>query len=126
MNAWIVVQTLIYQAACFIFEEAEIVIITQVTQSLNWMVRMTSDLETNVVSVERIKEYSETEQEAPWDIDETRPPRSWPEEGKVNFESYQTRYRAGLDLVLRGISVNIVGGEKVSSVLTLVNIFKAS
>ena len=32
----------------------------QVTASLNWMVRMTSDLETNVVSVERMKEYTET------------------------------------------------------------------
>ena len=32
----------------------------QVTGSLNWMVRMTSDLETNVVSVERMKEYTET------------------------------------------------------------------
>ena len=35
----------------------------QVTQALNWMVRMTSDLETNVVSVERVIEYSETTQE---------------------------------------------------------------
>lgn len=33
------------------------------TLSLNWMVRMTSDLETNIVAVERIKEYSETETE---------------------------------------------------------------
>ena len=32
----------------------------QVTDSLNWLVRMTSDLETNMVSVERIKEYTET------------------------------------------------------------------
>lgn len=28
--------------------------------SLNWMVRMTSDLESNIVAVERVKEYSET------------------------------------------------------------------
>ena len=35
----------------------------QVTQSLNWLVRMTSELETNVVSVERTKEYSETARE---------------------------------------------------------------
>ncbi|NXU61566.1 MRP3 protein, partial [Horornis vulcanius] len=35
----------------------------QVTLSLNWMVRMTSELETNIVAVERIKEYSETETE---------------------------------------------------------------
>ncbi|KAF5902976.1 canalicular multispecific organic anion transporter 2 isoform X2, partial [Clarias magur] len=32
----------------------------QVTMSLNWMVRMTSDLESNIVAVERVKEYSET------------------------------------------------------------------
>uniref|UniRef100_A0A1X7VVN1 ABC-type glutathione-S-conjugate transporter n=1 Tax=Amphimedon queenslandica TaxID=400682 RepID=A0A1X7VVN1_AMPQE len=32
----------------------------QVTQALNWMVRMTSELETNIVAVERTKEYSET------------------------------------------------------------------
>ena len=32
----------------------------QVTQTLNWLVRMTSELETNIVAVERIKEYSET------------------------------------------------------------------
>lgn len=35
----------------------------KVTLSLNWMVRMTSELETNIVAVERIKEYSETETE---------------------------------------------------------------
>jgi ABC-type multidrug transport system fused ATPase/permease subunit len=33
-----------------------------VTQSLNWIVRMSSDLETNIVAVERIKEYSELPQ----------------------------------------------------------------
>lgn len=31
--------------------------------SLNWMVRMTSDLENNIVAVERVKEYSETKPE---------------------------------------------------------------
>ena len=35
----------------------------QVTQTLNWLVRMTSELETNIVAVERIKEYSETKPE---------------------------------------------------------------
>ena len=32
----------------------------QVTQTLNWMVRMTCELETNIVAVERVKEYTET------------------------------------------------------------------
>lgn len=31
--------------------------------SLNWMVRMTSDLESNIVAVERVKEYAETKTE---------------------------------------------------------------
>ena len=35
----------------------------QVTQALNMMVRMTSELETNIVAVERTKEYSDTENE---------------------------------------------------------------
>jgi len=31
-----------------------------VTQTLNWLVRMTTELETNIVAVERVKEYTET------------------------------------------------------------------
>ena len=31
----------------------------QVTQALNWLVRKSSDLEANVVAVERTKEYSD-------------------------------------------------------------------
>nr|QCO93576.1 ATP-binding cassette subfamily C member 5 [Chilo suppressalis] len=34
----------------------------QITQTLNWLVRMTSEVETNIVAVERIKEYAETQQ----------------------------------------------------------------
>lgn len=35
----------------------------KLTASLTWLVRMSSDLETNVVAVERVKEYSETPKE---------------------------------------------------------------
>lgn len=35
----------------------------QVTQTLNWLVRMTSELETNIVAVERVSEYSELNNE---------------------------------------------------------------
>ncbi|XP_035695059.1 multidrug resistance-associated protein 1-like [Branchiostoma floridae] len=88
----------------------------QITQTLNYLVRMTSDLETNIVAVERIKEYAETPTEADWVVDDNRPPDNWPSEGKVNFNSYQTRYREGLDLVIKGIDVTIKGGEKIGIV----------
>ena len=35
----------------------------QITQCLGWLVRMTSQLESNIVAVERISEYSEVETE---------------------------------------------------------------
>ncbi|XP_039333978.2 multidrug resistance-associated protein 1 isoform X1 [Saimiri boliviensis] len=88
----------------------------QVTTYLNWLVRMSSEMETNIVAVERLKEYSETEKEAPWQIQETAPPNSWPQAGRVEFRDYCLRYREGLDLVLRHISVTINGGEKVGIV----------
>lgn len=32
----------------------------QITENLNWFVRMISELETNVVAVERVSEYTKT------------------------------------------------------------------
>ncbi|XP_075034070.1 ATP-binding cassette sub-family C member 3 isoform X2 [Mixophyes fleayi] len=88
----------------------------QVTMSLNWMVRMTSDLETNIVAVERVKEYSETETEASWTIEDKKPPAGWPSNGEVVLSNYSVRYRPGLDLVLKNLSLNVKGGEKVGIV----------
>uniref|UniRef100_A0A182PLM5 Multidrug resistance-associated protein 1 n=1 Tax=Anopheles epiroticus TaxID=199890 RepID=A0A182PLM5_9DIPT len=88
----------------------------QITQTLNWLVRMTSDVETNIVAVERIKEYGETKQEAAWELPNSTLPRDWPEQGRVEFRDFQVRYREGLELVLRGISFTVDGGEKVGIV----------
>ncbi|KAK3107159.1 hypothetical protein FSP39_008334 [Pinctada imbricata] len=88
----------------------------QITSALNMLVRQTADMETYVVSVERMKEYSETETEAEWVRSFKRPPHDWPQRGYVSFHDYKTRYREGLDLVLRGITCEIQGGEKVGIV----------
>lgn len=87
----------------------------QITSYLNWLVRMSSEMETNIVAVERLKEYSETEKEAPWRIQETTPPKSWPQAGRVEFRDYGLRYREDLDLVLKNINITIEGGEKVGT-----------
>uniref|UniRef100_A0A8C2SIC2 Multidrug resistance-associated protein 1 n=1 Tax=Capra hircus TaxID=9925 RepID=A0A8C2SIC2_CAPHI len=88
----------------------------QVTAYLNWLVRMSSEMETNIVAVERLKEYSETEKEAPWQIQDMAPPSDWPQVGRVEFRDYGLRYREDLDLVLKNINVTIDGGEKVGIV----------
>ncbi|CAB1343381.1 unnamed protein product, partial [Coregonus sp. 'balchen'] len=59
-----------------------------VTQTLNWLVRMTSELETNI---------------ADW-VSEKRPLEKWPEAGRLRFENFKVRYRPELDLVLHGIT----------------------
>uniref|UniRef100_A0A3Q2W9P5 ABC-type glutathione-S-conjugate transporter n=1 Tax=Haplochromis burtoni TaxID=8153 RepID=A0A3Q2W9P5_HAPBU len=86
-----------------------------VTQTLNWLVRMTSELETNIVAVERVSEYTELENEADW-VTDTRPPQQWPEAGRVKFENYKVRYRPELDLVLHGITCDIDSTEKIGIV----------
>ena len=52
--------------------------------------------------------------QAEWKNEETTPPTSWPQNGEIKFEELALRYREGLDLVLKGISVNIAAGEKVN------------
>ena len=54
------------------------------------------------------------EQESAWDVPDKKPPVNWPERGEIKFLKYQTRYRQGLDLVLKGITCSVLPGEKVS------------
>ncbi|XP_064629119.1 multidrug resistance-associated protein 1-like isoform X2 [Lineus longissimus] len=88
----------------------------EITENLNWMVRMATNMETNVVSVERVKEYAEVQREDEWYRKDYNVPTNWPSYGNVAFEHYSTQYRTGLDLVLKGVSFHIKGGEKVGIV----------
>ncbi|XP_040579194.1 LOW QUALITY PROTEIN: multidrug resistance-associated protein 1 [Lepeophtheirus salmonis] len=87
-----------------------------VTTILNMLITVSTDVETNMVSVERIKEYENIPQEAPYDLPNSDPPPNWPEHGVIKFDNYKTRYRKGLDLVLKGINCTIQKGEKIGIV----------
>ena len=89
----------------------------QITNTLNQLILRTSIIENNMVSVERIMEYqSGLPQEAAWQLDNDPEPEDWPKEGKINLDNLQVRYREGLELVLKGVSLNIQGGESVGIV----------
>ncbi|XP_030646267.1 multidrug resistance-associated protein 1 isoform X2 [Chanos chanos] len=88
----------------------------QVTASLNWLVRMSSELETNIVAVERVKEYGDTEKEAEWRLENSSPPAGWPTAGHIEIHNFGLRYREDLELAIRNITVTIEGGEKVGIV----------
>ena len=88
----------------------------QITQSLNWIVRQTVEVETNIVSVERVLEYARLPSEAPEVLRRHRPKISWPAHGAVSFNNYSTRYREGLDLVLKNITLDVKAHEKIGVV----------
>ncbi|TID19224.1 hypothetical protein CANINC_003794 [Pichia inconspicua] len=88
----------------------------QVTQALNWIVRMTVDIESNIVSVERVMEYASLPSEAPEIIPEKRPSVNWPFNGEIELKNYSTRYRPELDLVLKNINLSISRKEKIGIV----------
>ncbi|KAG0267469.1 Multidrug resistance-associated protein 1 [Linnemannia exigua] len=89
-----------------------------ITQEINYLVRNYCETQHLLVSVERMCEYTDMETEAP----ETLPlaPRLealWPpQHGAIEFDNYSTRYREGMELVLRNISFKVEAGEKIGIV----------
>ncbi|XP_056144596.1 multidrug resistance-associated protein 1-like [Lampris incognitus] len=88
----------------------------QVTGILSWIVRAWTDVENNIVSVERVKEYASTPKEAPWTVSGSSLPTDWPTTGMIEIEDYGLQYRKGLDWALKGISLSIQEKEKVGIV----------
>ena len=78
---------------------------TSITITLNLLTRVSSQIETDMVCVERIKE--DITQEAPYQMSGQDPPPEWPEYGLIEFENYCTRYREGSELIIKGISCKI-------------------
>uniref|UniRef100_A0A8C3EV64 ABC-type glutathione-S-conjugate transporter n=1 Tax=Corvus moneduloides TaxID=1196302 RepID=A0A8C3EV64_CORMO len=85
----------------------------QITGVLNWMVRSWTEIENNIVSVERVREYLRTPKEAPWTLNGKLQGQVWLTEGRIEFKNYSLCYRPGLELALRHISVTINGHEKI-------------
>lgn len=54
-----------------------------IISSLNMIVRMSSEIETNIVGVERIHEYSLLKPEASWTNIENKPAPRWPTDGHI-------------------------------------------
>lgn len=88
----------------------------QVSSSLMWIIRMAVNIETTIVSVERIIEYRDLKPEGIRVIEDSRPPKNWPKRGEITFEHYTTKYRENLDPVLKDIDLRIKHQEKIGVV----------
>ncbi|GAB7337580.1 hypothetical protein MBLNU457_g2890t1 [Dothideomycetes sp. NU457] len=89
--------------------------ILSIVQMIQFTVRQLAEVENNMNSTERVHYYgTQLEEEAPLHTVEVRP--SWPEHGQLEFKNVEMRYRAGLPLVLKGLSMSIKGGERIGVV----------
>lgn len=86
------------------------------TMFLNAIIRMWSEVEVRLVSIERLIEYGNLPSEAPEVIEDKRPEESWPDRGTVKFQDYTTSYRPGLPPVLKNINLEIRPSEKIGIV----------
>ncbi|NXI55720.1 MRP6 protein, partial [Chloroceryle aenea] len=85
----------------------------QITGVLNWLVRSWTEIQNNIVSVERVREYVTTPKEAPWTLNGKLQGQVWLTEGRIEFRNYSLRYRPGLQLALKRVSLTINGQEKI-------------
>eukprot|EP00899_Mesostigma_viride_P009003 jgi/Mesvir1/18103/Mv09400-RA.1 len=87
------------------------------TNSLAWMARMGTDVETSLSAVERLLAYTQVPPEAAVSVPEVDPPHDkWPTQGAISFQNVLLSYRPGLPPALNGFTCEIAGGEKIGVV----------
>jgi ABC-type multidrug transport system fused ATPase/permease subunit len=89
--------------------------ILAIAQMLQFTVRQLAEVENNMNATERVHYYgTQLEEEAPLHLAPV--PATWPERGQITFDGVAMRYRAGLPLVLKNLSMDIAGGERIGIV----------
>ncbi|KAG0052207.1 hypothetical protein BGZ83_002894 [Gryganskiella cystojenkinii] len=81
----------------------------------NYLIRTVCEVANILVSVERVDEYSNKPTEAPVTTG-VHLPEKWPQHGQVIFKNYSTRYRQGLDLVIKDVSFTVQPMQKIGIV----------
>ncbi|XP_076579274.1 ATP-binding cassette sub-family C member 4-like [Chaetodon auriga] len=80
-----------------------------------WGVRQSAEVENMMTSVERVVEYTNLENEAPWET-KKRPPPDWPSKGLVTFDQVSFSYSDDGPMVLHGMKAMFRAREKIGIV----------
>jgi ABC-type multidrug transport system fused ATPase/permease subunit len=80
---------------------------------LNWGVRIFSDLESRMTSVERLQFYCDLPAEKNYLGQALELDESWPQSGDLEFKNVSLRYAEHLPLVLKNVSFKINSGARV-------------
>uniref|UniRef100_A0A672PRC4 ATP-binding cassette sub-family C member 5 n=1 Tax=Sinocyclocheilus grahami TaxID=75366 RepID=A0A672PRC4_SINGR len=89
----------------------------QLTGILQFVVRLSTEVEAKFTSVERLLEYiTNCVSEGPRSVKDVSTSAGWPQEGAITFKNYSMRYRDNTPIVLNNLHINIKPGEKVGIV----------
>lgn len=89
----------------------------QVTGTMNFAVRQAVEVEVNANSIERLDHYiRRLDREAPYVIDDSRPPKDWPTDGKIEAHDLVIKYAVDGPEVLKNLTFTINAREKVGIV----------
>jgi len=86
------------------------------TDTLNFLIRQLTMLETQMVSVERLNNYASLEREGTSAALAAPLPPTWPTAGAIKFNDVRMGYRAGLPDVLKGMVLSVAAGEQIGIV----------
>ncbi|XP_078042801.1 putative multidrug resistance-associated protein lethal(2)03659 [Augochlora pura] len=95
-------------------------VITQIgaiIMNLQWGIRQTAELENDMISIERVLEYSNLEEEPFLESKpDQKPPENWPSKGLVEFRNVKLKYGPKGSYILDDINFVIMPKEKVGVV----------
>lgn len=86
------------------------------SESALWIVRLYSNIEMNMNSVERLQEFLTVDQEPPAIIPETEPRASWPEKGEIDVQDVSLRYAPDLPRVIKNVTFHVNPCNKIGIV----------
>ncbi|KAM0753983.1 ABC transporter [Meredithblackwellia eburnea MCA 4105] len=91
--------------------------VLSIQQGFSMVIRQSAEVENNLSSVERLHWYATSlEEEAPAEIESTKPAPNWPQDGAIELKNVVMSYRPELPPVLRNLSISIRPGEKIGVV----------
>ncbi|KAJ8935675.1 hypothetical protein NQ314_012696 [Rhamnusium bicolor] len=87
------------------------------TGMLQYGVRQTAEVASNMTSVERVLQYTKLDKEGPFEsLPTKKPDRKWPQSGKIIFKNTYLRYTPEDPPVLKNLNIEINPGEKIGIV----------
>eukprot|EP00897_Mesotaenium_endlicherianum_P010190 jgi/Mesen1/919/ME000117S00078 len=87
-----------------------------ITAVLPMVFKFASLAENTFNAVERMLQFADCPREPPALIEGNRPPPNWPKEGAIVFDKCVMRYKPDLPPALKGLTVDVGGGQKVGVV----------